>query len=54
MELKLDSWGFVFESGVVDLYIQRSAIIFAVVVYLGLYGRKVYLSRKKKSLVKTR
>jgi hypothetical protein len=54
MEITLDSWGFVFESGLVDLYIQRSAIIFAVLLYLGLYGRKVYLTRKKKSLTKSR
>jgi hypothetical protein len=49
MEIRLDGWGFVFDSGVVDIYIQRSAIIFAVVVYLGLYARKVYLAREIKN-----
>lgn len=48
MEIKLDAWGFVFESGVVDIYIQRSAIIGAILIVAGLRIRKYYLQRNPK------
>ncbi len=48
MEIRLDAWGFVFESGLVDIYIQRSAIIGFIAIFVGLRARKLYLERNPK------
>lgn len=45
MELKIDAWGLIFESGVFDLYIQRSAFIGFAVIYAGLFIYKKYKAR---------
>lgn len=49
MEIKIDAWGFVFESGVFDLYIQRSAIVGMVAIYVAVKARQIYLTRKRKN-----
>ena len=48
MELKIDSWGLVIESGIFDLAIQRSAIITLAVIYVALKARQFYLARTAK------
>ena len=49
MEIRIDAWGFVFESGVFDLYIQRSAIVGMLAIYVAVKTRQIYLARKRKN-----
>ena len=46
MEIRLDSWGFVLETGVLDIYFQRTGIIAVIAIYVGLRLRKTYNERK--------
>lgn len=52
MLIRLDSWGFVFETGYLDLYVQKNTLIFAVALYLAVVARRFYLKNKKRSVVK--
>jgi hypothetical protein len=49
MELRIDAWGLVFESGVFNLSLQRSAIITVAVIYLALKARQYYFKRTSNS-----
>lgn len=49
MEIRIDSWGFVFESGIADFYIQRSAIVSVVAIFVGLRLWKLYNDKKGKT-----
>lgn len=48
MEISIDSWGFVFESGLIDLYVRRSAIIGIAFLVVAYYGYKFYKNRDPK------
>jgi hypothetical protein len=47
MELRIDALGIVFESGVFNLSLSRSAIITLAVILVGLKARQLYLERTK-------
>lgn len=48
MKISIDSWGFVFESGVIDLYIKKNAIIGIAVLMVGLYAYRWYQTKDPK------
>lgn len=48
MELKINSWGIVFETGWVDLYIQKTAVVTAAVVVAGFMLYRLYKNRDQK------
>ena len=48
MELRIDSWGIVFESGIADFYFQRSAIVTVLAIFVGLRVWKLYRDKKAK------
>lgn len=48
MEISIDSWGFVFESGLIDLYVRKSAIIGIALALAAYYGYKLYKNRDPK------
>lgn len=48
MKISIDAWGFVFESGLIDLYIKKSAIIGIAIVVVGSYAYRWYKNRDPK------
>lgn len=54
MELRIDSWGIVFESGIADLYLQRSALVSVLAIFVGLQIWKFYKNTKQKVVKKPR
>lgn len=46
MELTLDAWGFTLQTGILDIYFQRSGIIAVAVIFIGLRIRKIYQDKK--------
>lgn len=48
MKISIDSWGFVFESGLIDLYVRKSAIIGIALLAVAYYGYKLYQNRDPK------
>lgn len=48
MKISIDSWGFIFESGLIDLYVRKSAIVGIALLVVAHYGYKWYKSRDPK------
>lgn len=48
MRISIDAWGFIFESGIVDIYIKKSAIIGIAVILVGSYAYRWYKNRDSK------
>jgi len=55
LEIRLDEWGFVFETGYLDLYVQKNTLILALVLYAAIVARRFYLGNKQRvAVAKTR